>query len=644
MQPRLVFLNGGSVNARATCIKRICENITNGEVREAEIIFNEIVKDGVAGLMKSEAVAEEEIGLNDPDPVNGEQSQKVEEKEEGPSVKAMKAADSLELEIAELQEDRVEDSAVERNGDGPTGNPGDESSAQEVVGVQDNLLTSANGDNIVRTVVMLSNKDERTRQKRNTFGPGSQNNTPTTTTFTATTPYTAALSNRTEEDGYDYDCDDDYDPDLVPLGNDSFVSGPPTPRVVYGEACVVDVASLTPKRTTRKVKSFDRFFPSNSGYADWSSISPTQVRHAKSAYHLARPGTSNGRMQKDENSGGFQTLSTTTFMKASTTLIKKSSTSGESRSSSISTPRINVYVDRGTDAEEILMEAGATIIKSEEVPPFQPVFGVVEDLVIHFAHDIPNDIFEYVISTYKNGSYPILPRAPESGSECPVSPESVNREESTIRPRSHLTAETDDDGFHRRHEFDPYADNNYPEGVNQWPLKNKSSQTEISGWNLEPPTPSLTPPPTAHGLSEKFCEFSPMNPNSVIGIQNSLRSLLNLHFPAGGNGYTQYYFPVSPETERLWKPVFRNDENASIGNEGRTVDQIIALGCEEGVKKDFFAQVSGQIEKLGMKRDGLNRSSKIDLKYVTTNSQHGATLTNTDISSQTSCKCTRTSP
>jgi hypothetical protein len=161
---------------------------------------------------------------------------------------------------------------------------------------------------------------------------------------------------------------------------------------------------------------------------------------------------------------------------------------------------------------------------------------------------------------------------------------------------------------------------------------------------LEPPTPSLTPPPTAHGLSEKFCEFSPMNPNSVIGIQNSLRSLLNLHFPAGGNGYTQYYFPVSPETERLWKPVFRNDENASIGNEGRTVDQIIALGCEEGVKKDFFAQVSGQIEKLGMKRDGLNRSSKIDLKYVTTNSQHGATLTNTDISSQTSCKCTRTSP
>ena len=32
-QPRLVFMNGGSVSARATCITKICENITNGEVR-----------------------------------------------------------------------------------------------------------------------------------------------------------------------------------------------------------------------------------------------------------------------------------------------------------------------------------------------------------------------------------------------------------------------------------------------------------------------------------------------------------------------------------------------------------------------------------------------------------------------------------
>ena len=62
--------------------------------------------------------------------------------------------------------------------------------------------------------------------------------------------------------------------------------------------------------------------------------------------------------------------------------------------------------------------------------------------------------------------------------------------------------------------------------------------------------------------------------------------------------------------------MFRNDDKSSTGNEGRTVDQIIALGCEEGVKKDFFTQISGQVERLGMKRDGLSRSGKVDLRYV----------------------------
>lgn len=609
-QPRLVFMNGGSVGARATCITRICENITNGEIREAEIIFNEIVKDGVAGLMKPEEVIEEEIEADEPEPVEEEQPVNVEERQEDPTVKAMKAADSLDRETAELQEDSIEDSAVDLKT--PTG-PEVGSEAQEVPKAQDDVLTSSIGGDIVRTVVTVPNRAERT-QKRNTFVPGSPGyKAKTPTTFTPTTPYTAALSPQTEH-GYDYDCDDDYDPDLVSQGDDSFFSVPPTPRVVYGEACVVDVAAVTPEKAARKVKSFDKFFPSRSGSSDWIPTSPTQVRHSKSAYHLGRAVTSGGVIQKDENFSRFQTLPRTTFMKASTTLIKKSSTSGESRSSSISTPQITVYVERGCDAGEIFVEE-VDANEPEEIPPFEPVFDVVEDLVIHFSHDTPNDIFEYVMSAYKNGSYPILPSTPKSNSVSEASPKSLNGEEPTMRPTSHLTAETDDDGFHRRHEFDPYADNNYPGGVNQWRLENKSSRS-TSGRNLEPPTPSLTPPPTARGISEKFCEFSPMNPNSVIGIQNSLRSLLKLHFPAGENGYTQHYFPVSPETDRLWKPVFRNDENASIGNEGRTVDQIIALGCEEGVKKDFFAQVSGQIEKLGMKRDGLNRSSKIDLRYV----------------------------
>lgn len=118
---------------------------------------------------------------------------------------------------------------------------------------------------------------------------------------------------------------------------------------------------------------------------------------------------------------------------------------------------------------------------------------------------------------------------------------------------------------------------------------------------VDPPTPTLTPLPT-RGNADRFLDFSPINAGNAISVQNSLRQLLSIHFPAGE--YSQYYYPVAPEAERLWKPVFRNDERSSIGNEDRTVDQIVALGCEEGVKRDFFWQISGQIEKLGIKRDG----------------------------------------
>jgi hypothetical protein len=601
-QPRLVFMNGGSVRARTACITRICENITNGEVRDAEGIFNELVKDGVAGLMRDEDTAEAEEETNEDDEkdhVDGEGLQEAPKKVENPSSKAMNAADCLDRETVELQEEWVENNNAGSD-EKPT------SVISETPEVMENSLESETGDDILRTVVTVPSKAERTRGKLSAFG--SRYSSSPTTLSTSTANNNVALSQQMEDE-YGDEYDEDCAPNMTSPGDGSSFSVPPTPTVVYGEARVVDLINTTPTKKIRRVKSVDRFYPSRSGYVDWHSGSRGLIKRAKSAYHLSRPRTSSGRLQEDQQYGVFQTLPRTTFIKASTTLIKKSSISNDSRPSSASTTKIRGYVDRGTDAENIPIEKSP-----EESAPFEPVFPVVEDLVIHFARDDPCDIFDHVLSAYKNGSYPILPSLEFESSSVPPSPSSVSIEDPTIRPTSHLTTETDDDGFHRRHEFDPYASNNYPGGFNHWHLKH--AREETSERNLKHPSPSLTPPPSARGIPEKFCEFSPLNPSNVIGIQNSLRSLLNLHFPAGENGYTQYYYPVSPETQRLWKPVFRNDENSTIGNEGRTVDQIIALGCEEGVKKQLFSQVSGQIEKLGMKRDGLNRSSKIDLRYV----------------------------
>ena len=571
-QPRLVFMNGGSVSARWTCITKICENMTNGDVRVAELIFNEIIKDGVAGLMKQDEpaveAADEELDTNDEDVAEEDLREAHEIKDEAPerteepSVKAMKVADCLDSKTAELQENVLHEKPVGTDEGPSSGCPEAES---EVTNVKDDSSTSVTGDDIVRTVLTLPTRPEHA-SGNSAFG--SRYPDSVSTPFTAATNYTEALSHQADDD-HDYDSEYDYNQDLVSPGNDSSCSIPPTPRVVYGEACVVDVQFASPKKTVRNVKSFDRYYPSNWGYADWSPGSTGAIKHSKSAYHLGRPATSSGRMQEDQHYYGFQTLPRTTFLKASKTTIRKSPSISESRASFTSTPKskIHIYVDRGTDADEIVIEEEP---EEQEPSPFEPVFAVVEDLIIHFAHDTPNDIFEHVISGYENGSYPILPPAVEPDSlSIESSSMSENDEEKTIRPTSLLMAETDDDGFHRRHEFDPYADNNYPGGVHQWPLKHERSQRESAGRNLEPPTPSLTPPPTARGITEKFCKFSPMNPNSVIGIQNSLRKLLNLHFPVGESGYTQYCFPVSPETDRLWKPVFRNDDTSSIGNEDR---------------------------------------------------------------------------
>jgi hypothetical protein len=178
-----------------------------------------------------------------------------------------------------------------------------------------------------------------------------------------------------------------------------------------------------------------------------------------------------------------------------------------------------------------------------------------------------------------------------------------------------MTAENDDAGYAKRHGFDSYTahDSYPPDRRQQWPPRNKVSRAENAAQTFEPPTPTITPPPPS--ISDKFVELPPVNSDNAINIQDSLRQTLGVHFPAGWeNGFSQYYYPVAPEINRLWKPVFRNDYGTTAGIDGRVVDQIVALGCEDGVKKDFFFQVSEQVERLGIKRDSINRSGKVDIR------------------------------
>jgi hypothetical protein len=607
--PRLVLMNGGSVGARTACVTSICQHVTKGDVEKAETIFNDIAKDGVAGLLAPEDEDAEYAQSNDGNESTAKFIEKGEESEEDPTVKAMKAADSLDRETAALQEeDDVADSS-----EVTIVTPVEDGDQQEATEDAEKVIKRATEavykDDIRTTEITIPDRKDALSDGLSTFG-GAGPHTP----FSAAS-YLTAPHPHTYVDG-EYD---DYDTDPPSPGEDLF-SVPLTPRVVYGEACIVDVQAALAKnlpKEVRKTKSMEELSRGHSKPQE-VSIPLGKLRHSRSEYHLGERPTSAGGRIEDPDAPEFVQLPRTTFMRASTTTIRKTQSLLFSETSSAqATPTMRTFVDRGSDAWDPKVseapQSEETALEPEEVVPYEPVFPALEDMLIHCVDDAPSEILTSVFQSYKNGIYPIMPSPAStvSDDDCPQTP--TNAAGTIAESEAQLTPETDQVQTNVQEEFDPYSSDNHYPTIKQSIPRSKFARVEKEP-TPAPPSPALTLPAPVNITNEKFCEFPMLAPSTVIGIQNSLRAFLGARFPAGDYGYTQYYFPTAPEADRLWKPVFRNDQNASIGDEGRTVDQIIALGCEDGVKKEFFSQISGQVERLGSKRDGLSRSGKLDLR------------------------------
>ncbi|TVY84136.1 hypothetical protein LSUE1_G003726 [Lachnellula suecica] len=627
--PRLVFMNGGSVCARTTCITAIRDNLTNGSIEEAETIFNGIVEDGVAGLMKHVKLEIEEVQTEAGN--NGDKEEEVEvvETVEDPVTRAMKAADSLDRETAVLQSenDTVENDdyqgdqrfsevytkhVAQSTQDTPEAMDSPRCDQGEVSEIKTRTHPSeVPGDDIVTTVV--------TMQTPHTDSTGQ---TPLGLDTFLETPSTAWPESAVDlNQQTNINDDDEYDEEAIFPTDPNFVCRSPTPGVIYGEACIVDVQTVSPiyqVKGIRRVKSAEIDYQVRPGSLGQTSKIPQPLRQTASAFNLNARRASADPTSK-ESPREFQTLPRATFVRASQTTIRRSPTTGRPISSSsqatYKTAPPRIYVDRGTDADEI-------IIAYTPEQPFEPVFPVVEDLVIHFDDYESKEIFESVVRSYKNGSYPVFPSPPESVIETPASPSrtitSEEHDEDLLRHSSHCTAETDDFGHERLHAFDPCRSDD-PFVKRQWPQEEKLQRMDSKMPMHEPPTPSMTPPPSMNKVAERFVTLSLVDSDNVISLQNSFRELLGNHFPTGENGFSQNYYSSTPEMERLWKPVLRNDQNSSGRIEGRNVDQIIALGSDAGVKSDFFNQVSGQLEKLGTKRDGVNKSAKVNVGYLIAN-------------------------
>ncbi|KAH8656949.1 hypothetical protein BGZ60DRAFT_531814 [Tricladium varicosporioides] len=619
-QPRLVFMNGGTICARATCISRISEKITNGNIAEAEVIFNGIVQGGVAGLLGDEGV--QEVTPIEYEDVKEEiTADETIQKPQDPTMKAMQDAEKLDRETAELQQEgEIHRNSFHTSEEVPIALEADfRGSVMTMPGFRSdlrttperNVLCSSRGDDIKRTILTVRNRPS-------IAGPGCplEQRCSVNSAYDARSSYTATDTHQT---GTVNDYDDT---------TDTFLSMTPSPGVVYGEAYLVDVQTALPEKEVKRVKSVDRFYHSNSKIQERVSGQTLKLRHTVSTVNLGGRPVSTIKIPYS----GSTKLSRGTFIKASETTIKRSPISTRSSSSSTALSQIPTqhgYFDRGTDAvSDLAVKEPADDREAE----FIPVFPLVEDFVIHFSDSKQNTILESVIQSYKDATYSTLPLFPKAYSDVPPSPASFSilehsgtvsktaRFDIGLRPDSRLTTKLDDPGYQRRHSYGPYSsDNRYPVGIQQpLPSRNKLLRADSGVQMPDPPTPSRTPQLLSNQNS-KFVEFSLPPTGNAISTQDSLRQLLSVHLPAGENGFSQYCYPVGPEVERLWKPVFGNDNNSSTGNEGRTVDQIIAFGSEAGVKKEFFHQISGHVERLGVKKDGVSRSAKLNITYLIAN-------------------------
>ncbi|KAI8223841.1 hypothetical protein K4K57_010086 [Colletotrichum sp. SAR 10_99] len=258
----------------------------------------------------------------------------------------------------------------------------------------------------------------------------------------------------------------------------------------------------------------------------------------------------------------------------------------------------NKYVDRGTDAEEIVVKD----------PTFQPVLPFSEDLVIHFKDDSPDPILEYMIRAFKEGTYPVtLPSSSTSVTDGDVSaPQTPTWQAGESQAADFTPAKS----VHAD-EYDPFS----YRGSGYKPKQLHPVSTTVTTSTL--PTPAATPPPTVSEPEDKFHDFNTVHCQTAVAMQNSLRSVLNIYFPPKARGFSQFNFPLLPEMDGLWKPIFRDvDPGGSPRKNDHRIDQILAIGSQKGVKKTFVSSITSQLEKLGTKSNGISRTGKLDFRYL----------------------------
>lgn len=590
---RLVFMNGGTPSAQALCIKAIMRHETEGDYYRAEEIFAQLVKNGVAGLNSSTKDWKRRGTF-----YCWGNEQLIGEVED-PITRAMRAADALDRQTANLQPTNEIDltlTARARSNSLPLYGYADsfgDAAPFFVFGLEEQEDTENVND---ESIQMISNpKKFRVSFARHADSPD------------IASPWLASLRSQSPiSPRYTEDTCNSVAPPLSALGIDGLTprsdvfSILSTDNVVYGEASLLDMRASERRASMTRVKSLDRIYTAAPKYRDLCIPSemtePEQSLEAEFAVDKHRNSCMIGAWASDSLSGRLSYIGgpRTVVVNGSHPVVKVAPVPDAKKRKH----RVASYVDRGTDADQ----EGATTARPGPVLPFQG------DMVIYFKDEAPDALLDTIIKGFKSGNYPIFPQQPKAIEESrvdeanfcsPDTPESQSIHESESQQDNYATMELAG-GVTNEHGSPAYEQS-------RWSILQPLNRVQIV-WAERPPTPAE--------VAEKICDLNIWSNQTAVAIQNSLRSVLKVHFPQETEGYTQFKFSLLPELEGLWKPIFREAEPDSLQGDHRRVDQILAIGAQRSVDKDFASIVIGQLEKLGTHASGRSRSGRLDFRLV----------------------------
>ncbi|OHE90826.1 hypothetical protein CORC01_13870 [Colletotrichum orchidophilum] len=636
---RLVFMNGGTPSAQTVCIRAISRNVTEGDISKAEAIFNDLVKGGVAGL--------------DEYPANSRGSflDTSVETSEDPITRAMRAADALDRETANLQPSSDIDLTT------PASRPRPRSMSLPMYSFADTFGDTApfyvfggqsheeNAKDDVHPVdsthllgptprLAITNFDELERVSGEGFDSDGK-------------PIVPAAPRSPSCIGEAYERDDVFSSsspnptgllDVASPRSDVF-SIRSTEPIFIEQASLVRMKSSASSRTLKRSQSIGHLGRSSSRYrdtlmrlkpnenfADEKTSAEKLLSERHSAEKTAAEKVAEGRpvsvveliedAEKRESSAKRVDGPKTIYVKAARTnkglnkaLPPPPPTEKRARKRKHAKSR-SKYVDRGTDAEDF----------SVNETPFRPVLPFYEDLVIHFKDDSPDPILEYMIKAFREGIYPVALPSPVSPGASTADGNTSTLQTPTWQAAEPEVAQLTSTAKVTTEEYDPFS----YQGLTYTAKPVQPFTRTVIRSAL--PTPAHTPPPTLSESEDKFHDFNAVHGQTAVAMQNSLRSVLNIYFPPKGRGFSQFNFPLLPEMDALWKPIFRDVEpGGSPRKDNRRIDQILAIGSQRGVKKTFVSGVTSQLEKLGTKSSGVSRTGRLDFRYLIANAMQSFT-------------------